>query len=68
MSTFRVHVYTLPRDVWRGKARPALVLAYIRWQGIGACMHEIAATDGARAKLDAIKQHRATCLNPTQPG
>jgi hypothetical protein len=61
----RVNVYTHERTDGRGNRvnRPPLVLAYTRYQGEGACVHDVrGVTNGTEAKRMAIKDHRANCL------
>ena len=66
----RVNVYTHERTDAHGRPlvnpRPPLVLAYTRYQGEGACVHDIQdEKTWKRATSAAIKQHRDRCLEPT---
>lgn len=57
-----VNVYTHARDPRNGKDRSPLVLTYTRYQGSGACEHEVDAPNGTEAKRIAALEHRARCL------
>ena len=66
----QVFVYTYPRDPWKGKPRPPLVMAYLTWPGGSRdrmCTHLVDVRDGEKAKAAAIKNHRETCMTRSGP-
>lgn len=62
----KVNVYTHERTDSRGaplaNPRPPMVLAYTRYQGEGACVHDVPGPSWDRATKQAIKDHKEKCL------
>ena len=62
--TRKVFVYRYAHEASGGISAYAYTIAYLTQQTRGACVHEVEAEDGRRAKQVAIKEHRDKCYEP----